>query len=95
MPHSHIVTRLRAEVIESELLYTGSLAYMQAIGSMYANPAADIEKGNEAVNTMYMDARSRIPYLTGGMSGKESIDSDREKAVQDYHTMKNRMRKNA
>ena len=79
---------LREDVIESELIYNGRLALMTAFAALHAHPDADIEKGGQAANVMFMDAEASIPYLTQGMTGTELLHKERSAAIDRYNALR-------
>lgn len=93
MLHSGLVLKLRAEVIESEILLGTRLAYMQAAAALHSHPATDIEKSGDAINKQYFDALATIPYMTQGRTSKEMLSVEREKSVARYKDMKKRLLK--
>ena len=66
---------------------------MVAVASMYGHPKADIEKGSSGLQTMYFNAMAAIPYLTGGKTGSEALEEERQKAINAWKTMKDNARK--
>jgi len=70
------------------------MSYMQAMSALHAHPSADVEKGHEQTNVLYMDAMANVPYLTLGKTGKDAVAEERDAAVQRYRDMKKRMYKN-
>lgn len=88
--HSHLTLRLRAEVVESTLLYDADLAYMVGVAALHSHDKADVEKGSETVSGLYYTALSRLPYLTKGRTGKDMIHASREAAIERYRDMKRR-----
>jgi len=68
-----------------------SLAYMGACGSLYSHPDADIEKGSVEVNKMYYSAIAKIPYMTGGKSGDDMVNDDRNKFIERYKKLKDNL----
>lgn len=86
--HSKLTERLKADVIESEHLLNVSLAHMISVCSMFAHPQADIEKGNAQLTQMYYNALANLPYLTGGKTGTDMIEEERDKAIKAWREMK-------
>jgi hypothetical protein len=71
-------------VLETEYLLQVDLAYMMAIGALSSHPKADIEKGGANISVMRMDALASIPYMTGGKSGSDVLEEDRQKAIDEW-----------
>jgi len=63
-------------------------AHMLAMAAIHAHPNAEFEKGGAQVNRMFFDALNHVPYLTGGKSGTDMAQDDREKAIEQYKKMK-------
>jgi hypothetical protein len=63
---------------------------MVAMASLHAHELADAQKGAELTNMLYMDAQSRISYLTGGLSGEDAIFEERMKLVRQYQELRQR-----
>lgn len=82
---------LRGEVLESEYLMQAALMHMQACGSLYSHPEADIEKGSVEVNRMYYNSIAKVPYMTAGKSGDDMIEEDRKKLIDRYMKMKDNL----
>ena len=61
---------------------------MVSVSSMYGHPRADIEKGTASLQTMYYNAMAAIPYLTGGKTGNEALEEERQKAINAWKAMK-------
>ena len=61
---------------------------MVSVSAMYSHPRADIEKGNSNLQTMYYNAMAAIPYLTGGKTGSEALEEERQKAIDAWKQMK-------
>ena len=76
--------QLRAAVIESEILLQSNLSYMIGIASLYSHPNADVEKGSVQLNTLFTDALAAVRYMTGGMTGKDRMDEERNVAIAQY-----------
>jgi hypothetical protein len=86
--HTGMTLYLREEVIESMLLMNARLAYMSALGALYGNPGADVEKGADQVNKIYYDALSHVPYMLGGESVEDAMMASRMAAIEEYQRMK-------
>lgn len=69
------------------------LAYMVGMASLHSHKDTDVEKGGEMVHSMYYEALARIPYITGGRTGKDMVHAGREAAIERYRDMKRRMLK--
>ena len=85
--HSPLVAALRHEVIECEYLFDASLARMIGFSALHAHPNADLEKAGASTHACYIDALSRLPYVTGGRSGADLQEQERKsffKRYEDY-----------
>lgn len=92
-PYTPLTMQLRDNVIECEMLFQAELARMIAFSSMHAHAKADLNKGAQSANIMFMDAIARIPYLTGGKSGVAMMQEDRMQSVEKYRQRKRAMLK--
>lgn len=64
------------------------LANTIAFAALHGNPAADIEKGAQQSNVMYIRALDAIPYLTGGIKDGDPVITERDAAVKRYQKLK-------
>jgi hypothetical protein len=69
------------------------LAYMTAMSSLYAHERSDIEHGSEHTNKLFLNAMSRLPYVTQGKSGDDVANIERDKSIEKYREMKRRVMK--
>ena len=74
-------------------MLNANLSYMIGLASLYSHPSADVEKGSGQLNTLFTDALAAVKYMTGGMTGKERIDEEREAAIDYYKKWRDRLEK--
>jgi len=66
-----------------------ALARMTSIAALYGNPAADLDKGSDAVHKCYERAMSYLPYLQAEVSSPvSSIEDERNKAIERFRQWK-------
>jgi len=61
--HSGISESLWYGVAESERMFCAELSHAVMLASLYGNPAAGLDKGNEQVHEMYVRALESMPYF--------------------------------
>lgn len=61
--HSAITEHLWCSVIEVESMFAANLSHAIMLASMYGNPQASLEKGNDQIHTMYLKALNTLPYM--------------------------------
>lgn len=61
--HSGITESLWYSVAEVERLFTARLSHAVMLACLHGNPAADLDKGNEQVHKMYLNALGAVPYF--------------------------------
>ena len=66
--HSRITEALWFEVTETSSMFTANLSHAVMLASMYGNPEASLDKGNEQIHEMYVKALKTIPYIRVGSS---------------------------
>ncbi|MGB1893744.1 MAG: hypothetical protein ACPHSD_18895 [Candidatus Latescibacterota bacterium] len=86
--HSYLTQRLYAEILEAEMLLNAGLQQVVAWGALHAHPNADFEAATKQLGSHYVDALSRIPYLTGGQTGEGSLQADRQAFYERYKEYK-------
>ena len=91
--HSGVALQLRAGVMDSTLRFQASLQYMQAWAAIHGHPKADMSGAVDALRGVYGDALGMIPYLTGGRSGDELRNEDRNAAIERYENYRDRLLK--
>lgn len=84
--HSWLSQRLRLGVVESSIALSARLGYLSAIAALYGNSAANVDKGCEHVNKLYLDTLSSVPYFTE--SDKSSaVSGDVDASVEAWRRM--------
>ena len=91
--HSSLAFQLRADVLDSKLRFDAALANMQSWCSLHGHPQADLSGTVRILKGLFADALSEIPYMTGGKSGDELQNADRNEAIQKYREYRDRVMK--
>lgn len=86
--HSYLTQRLYAEVIESDMLLNAGVQHVVAWSALHSHPNADFEAATKQLRSHYVDALSRVPYLTGGQTGAGSVEADRQAFYERYKEYK-------
>ena len=74
--HSVISESLWYGVLESELMFHAKLEHAVMLASLYGNPAAGLDKGNEQVHGMYVRALETMPYIRAISRGAAKSSTD-------------------
>ena len=74
--HSAITEWLWCLVSESESLFGAKLAHAMMLASLYGNPTAKLDDGNDQIHEMYIDALNTIPYLKAAGLRKSGENDD-------------------
>ena len=74
--HSEITEALWYAVAESEQLLAVRLSHAVMLASLYGNPLAKLETGNDQVHGMYMDALGLIPYVGASVRRRKAAADD-------------------
>jgi len=74
--HSAITEGLWCAVSEAESLFGARLAHAVMLSSLYGNPRAELDKGNDQIHEMYLAALHTIPYLKAAAAGKPGKDDE-------------------
>jgi len=61
--HSGISESLWYGVVESEKMFDARLMHAVMLASLYGNPSAKLDSGNDQVHEMYVDALEVLPYF--------------------------------
>jgi len=72
--HSGITEGLWYAVAEAEQLFGARLAHGVMLASLYGNPRADLDAGNDTVYDMYVHALHAMPYVK--VQPRRSAESD-------------------
>lgn len=72
--HSGIAEGLWYAVAEAERLFKARLAHGVMLASLYGNPRADLDSGNDTVHDMYVHALRAMPYIK--VQPRRSAESD-------------------
>jgi len=72
--HSGITEGLWYAVAETERLFEAKLAHAVMLSSLYGNPRADLDDGNDQVHDMYVAALHVMPYIK--IKPRRSADAD-------------------
>ena len=73
--HSGVTASLWSAVVESERLFEARLLHAVMLASLYGNPLAKLDTGNDQVHEMYIGALGSMPYLGVALHGAERSDS--------------------
>lgn len=74
--HSEITEALWYAVVESEQLLAVRLSHAVMLASLYGNPQATLEKGNDQIHEMYMGALGLMPYVGASVRRKKASADD-------------------
>ena len=74
--HSAITEGLWCSVAEAERLFEAKLAHAVMLSSLYGNPRADLDDGNDTVHEMYMEALNSFPYFKAAMRNKPRANDE-------------------
>ena len=89
--HSALSVRLYCETVEAEMLFQGRLSYMEAWATLQTHPQVDPEGAGEKLRGRFLDAHAVFPFFTGGATGEDAQQQDREAAVKRYKAYKDRV----
>ena len=81
------------DVLESEHLMTGRLAYTVAVAALHGNSDADIGKGSDLAYDMYQRALGALPYyaaLAPADDAEAGAGNERDEAVRKWRELKAR-----
>lgn len=70
--------------LESEMLLELKMARMTAQSALMAHPDTDYDKAVGASRNMYRDVLAAIDYVSGGRSGMDMLQDERQAFVKKY-----------
>ena len=74
--HSAVAEALRYAVVETEQMFSAKLAHAVMLAALYGNPRADLDKGNDQVQEMYINAIKAFPYFKQVVSKAAKTDTE-------------------
>lgn len=72
--HSVITEGLWCAVVEAESMCGAKLAHAVMLSSLYGNPSAELDKGNDQIHKMYIEALDTIPYIKAAAARNRGKD---------------------
>ena len=72
--HSAITEGLWCAVAEAESMFGAKLAHAVMLSSLYGNPSAELDKGNDQIHKMYIEALDTIPYIKAAAARSRGKD---------------------
>lgn len=80
--HSAITESLWYAVTEAEHMFQAKLSHAVMLASLYGNPLAKLDSGNEQVHEMYVGALGTAPYLAA--LTKRAAHGDKDALVEEW-----------
>lgn len=80
--HSVITEGLWCAVVEAESMFGAKLAHAVMLSSLYGNPSAELDKGNDQIHKMYIEALDTIPYIKAAAARSRGRD---DALVEEWH----------
>lgn len=67
--HSGVTEGLWYAVSEAACLFEAKLSHAVMLSSLYGNPSAKLDNGNDQIHEMYVEALNTLPYVKAATSG--------------------------